>query len=129
MNYTTSSHKRLIYLVLFIILVVFEVLIALFVHDNFVRPYVGDIIVVVVIYCFLKIFIPNKVKLLPLYVFIFASAVEVAQYFNFVSLLGLSDIKFFRILLGTSFSWIDIICYAAGAIICIGIEYLFSSVE
>ena len=34
------------------------------------------------------------------------------EYFNFVSLLGLQDIAVLRIMFGTSFSVIDLICYA-----------------
>lgn len=119
-----TVRRQLLYLVLFLALVAVEVLIALFVHDGFVRPYVGDVIVVAVIYCFIRIFIPNGVRLLPLFVFIFAAAVEVAQYFNYADLLGLGNNTFFRILLGTSFSYIDIICYAVGAVICFGTEYI-----
>ena len=117
-----SSDKRLTYFIVFIALVFIEVLIALFVHDRFIRPYVGDILVVGVIYSFVRIFFPNKPKLLPLYVFLFSAAVEIGQYFDFVSLLGLGDSRFFRILLGTSFSWGDILCYAIGALFCFGME-------
>jgi len=126
MKQPTTTCKRLVYLVIFLVLVAVEVLIALFVHDSFVRPYVGDVIVVAVICCFLRIFMPNKIKLMPLYVFLFATAVEALQYFNYVTLLGLGDSKFFRILLGTSFSYADIICYAVGGVICFGAEYIIN---
>ena len=53
-------NKRVFYLLATIVLIAVEVLIALFVHDNFVRPYIGDVIVVVVIYCFVRIFVPEK---------------------------------------------------------------------
>ena len=115
-------NKRLIYALLTILLVAVEVFIALFVHDNFVRPYLGDVIVVIVIYTFIRIFIPEGVRLLPLYIFIFATVIEVLQYFDYVKLLGLSNSRFFRTLLGTSFSFIDIICYAAGCLILAGFE-------
>jgi hypothetical protein len=55
-------------------------------------------------------------------VFLFAAAVEVGQYFDFVSLMGLGDIAFFRILLGSTFSWADLVCYAAGCALFSGIE-------
>ena len=91
-----------------------ELLIALFVRDDFIRPYGGDILVTALICCFLRIFFPCGVRLLPLWVFLFAAAVEVGQYFDFVSLMGLGDIAFFRILLGSTFSWADLVCYAVG---------------
>lgn len=106
--------KRVYYIVLTVILLAVEVLIALFVHDRIVRPYIGDMLVVVVIYAFVRIWIPDSVRLLPLYVFLFATGVEILQYFNLVELLGVADHKFLRILLGTSFDVKDILCYAAG---------------
>jgi len=115
-----SSEKRKIqmwYAIAFILIFITEVLIALFVHDSFIRPYGGDILVTILICCFIRIFFPEKIKLLPLLVFLFAVAVEIGQYFDFVSLMGLGDIKFFRILLGTSFSVIDILCYGVGCLI------------
>ena len=109
--------KRLIYALATIILIAVEVLIALFVHDNFVRPYIGDVIVVVVVYCFARIIIPEKVHLLPLYVFLFAVMVEVLQYFHIVDLLGLGNSTFFRVLIGGVFDWKDILCYGVGCIL------------
>ena len=35
-----------------------EALIALYVRDNFIRPYVGDILVVVLVYSFVRMFHP-----------------------------------------------------------------------
>lgn len=106
--------ERLFYLIAFAVLFVIEVLIALFVHDAFVRPYLGDAIVVIVIYCFVRIFIPKKVRLLPLYVFLFAVAVELLQLADILSLLHLKQYVILRVLVGSVFSWGDIVCYAAG---------------
>lgn len=119
-----KTKTRIKYLIAFLLLAAVEVLIALFVHDRFVRPYLGDVIIVIVIYCFIRMLFPYGIKLLPLYIFLFALAVEIAQYFDFVTLLGLSGSRFFRILLGSTFSFADIICYAAGCLICLAPEYL-----
>jgi len=108
--------KRLFYFVLFIGLLITEVCIALFVHDSFVRPYLGDALVTLLICAFCRMFIPQGVRLLPVYVFLFAAVVEMAQYFQVVKLLGLESSRFFTILLGTTFSVYDLICYAAGCI-------------
>lgn len=117
MLWRSENEKRAVYIVLTILLLTVEVLIALFVHDRIVRPYIGDMLVVVVIYTFVRIWIPDGLRLLPLYVFLFATGVEILQYFNLVELLGVSDNRFLRILLGTSFDWKDILCYAAGAVL------------
>lgn len=112
-----KGKMRVIYAVMTLLLLVVEIIIALYVHDDFIRPYVGDGLVVMVIYFFIRIWIPEKVRLLPLYVFLFAAFVEVMQYFRLVELLGLGDSRFFRILLGSTFDFKDIICYGAGCLI------------
>lgn len=114
-GYVTKA--RLKYLIATMILLFVEVLIALFVHDGFIRPYVGDILVVIVIYTFIRIFVVQKVHLLPLYIFAFAAAVEILQYFSLVERLGLSGNRFLRVLIGSVFDIKDIICYAVGCII------------
>ena len=43
--------KRLPYLLAFILLLLLEIIIAVFVHDRFIRPYVGDVLVTVLL-CF-----------------------------------------------------------------------------
>lgn len=113
----TKRNLRAVYGILFCVIFIIEALIALFVRDRFIRPYGGDVLVVVLICCFVRVFFPTGVKLLPLWVFIFAVLVEIGQYFDYVTLLGLGDIRFFRVLLGTSFSVADLICYGGGCLL------------
>lgn len=108
--------KRLGYLIATILLLCIEVIIALFVHDNFIRPYIGDVLVVIVIYTFVRIFITEKCKHLPLYIFLFAALVEVLQLFRIVEILGLSDNRFLSIVIGSTFDIKDVICYGVGCI-------------
>lgn len=123
--HSDKKNLRIVYAILFALLFITEILIALFVNDDFIRPYGGDFLVTILICCFVRIFFPIKCRLLPILVFLFSAAVEIAQYFNFVSLLGLDKIKFLRILLGTSFSFIDLICYAAGCAVFYFCEKIF----
>ncbi len=105
---------RLKYLTIFLILLLTEVLIALFVHDKFIRPYIGDVLVVFVVYSAIRVVIPNKVKFLSIYVFLFAVFVEVIQLVD----IGIIDENIFlSILLGSTFDIIDIICYGVGGVI------------
>ncbi|NDV69740.1 DUF2809 domain-containing protein [Dysgonomonas sp. 25] len=104
--------------IVFVLLFLVEVLIALFVNDSFVRPYGGDIIVVILIYYFLKTFIQTKSLYLIIPTLLFAYAVEIAQYFRMVEALGVQDNAILRTVLGSSFSWGDILCYTIGAFIC-----------
>ncbi|MDE7366583.1 MAG: DUF2809 domain-containing protein [Lachnospiraceae bacterium] len=116
-NVSDKKKMKIVYAALTVLFLMVEIIIALYVHDDFIRPYVGDGLVVMVIYFFIRIWIPEKVRLLPLYVFLFAAFVEVMQYFRLVELLGLGDSRFFRILLGSTFDFKDIICYGAGCLI------------
>lgn len=117
-------NKRAYYAIAFLILLMVEIAIAIYVHDDFIRPYVGDVLVVGVVYFFVRIFVPDKVKLMPLYVFIFAALVEVLQYFQLISLLGLEENTFARILIGSTFDVRDLFCYFIGFIIILVLELL-----
>ncbi len=113
----TKRKKRIAYGIAAVALFVVELLIGLFVHDNFIRPYVGDVLVVVLIYTFVRIFLPEGVRLLPLYIFLFAAGVEVLQYFRIVDVLGLSDNRILSVVIGSVFDWKDIACYGVGCIV------------
>lgn len=118
--------QRIKYALAFVILLFIEVMIASYVRDSFVRPYVGDILVVILIYYFIRIFIPDKTRLLPLYIFIFATGVEILQYFNIVEILGLENNTFFSLLIGSVFDIKDIGCYGVGCLILGMIEIINS---
>ena len=71
---------------------------------------------VILIYTFMLTFLEIKNKmLLNIGVFLFACVIEFAQYFHFAEWFGLKDNKIAMIVLGNSFSWIDILCYAMGS--------------
>lgn len=109
--------QRIRYFIAFIILMVVEVIIAIFVHDSFIRPYVGDMLVVIVLYLLVRIFLPVGYKLLPLYIFIFAAFVEGLQFLNLVELLGIDNNIFLRVLIGSVFDVKDIFSYGVGCIL------------
>lgn len=48
--YMYITKKRKVHLLTFIIVLIVEIFIGIFVHDEFVRPYIGDVLVVGVIY-------------------------------------------------------------------------------
>ena len=120
--FAVTKKLRIVYIISFFIVLLAEILIALYVHDRFIRPYFGDVLITVLVGCFVRIFFPIKIRALPIYVFLFAVTVEIGQYFNYVELLGLGDIQFFRTWMGTSFSFYDIICYGVGCVAFFGIE-------
>jgi len=101
-----------------------ETLIAIYVHDNFVRPYLGDVLVVILIYCFLKSFFKLPVLITALVVLAFSFVIEFLQFLNIVEKLGLEKSIIARTVIGTSFTWIDLLTYIAGiAIVLIAEKY------
>ncbi len=119
-----KNRLRLIYGVLFFAILITEILIALFVRDDFVRPYIGDMLVTVLICSFARFFIPEKIRIMPLLVFVFSALVEIGQYFDFVKLLGLDDNVFISTLLGRTFSVADLICYGVGCLLFAIFDYI-----
>lgn len=117
------------YLLFAIFIFITEVLIALYVHDNFIRPYVGDFLVVVFLYALVRSFWNKSGFTVAICVLIFSFAVEIAQYFNFVELIGLQDNKIARIIIGTTYHWKDLVAYVLGvlAIYWIDISYITKS--
>lgn len=105
------------FLLSFILIFILEAIIAIYIHDSIVRPLVGDALVIILIYCFIMIFVPKKIVLLPVYIFAFAVVVEISQYFNLIKLLGLEHNTFARNIIGSTFDVSDIICYFIGCII------------
>lgn len=110
------------YFGLAIIFFLIEVLIALFIHDGFVRPYLGDVLVVILIYCFLKSFLNLPVLTVAIAVLVFAFTIELLQFLKIVEKLNLEKSKIATTVIGTSFSWIDLLTYIVGIAIIIAVE-------
>lgn len=102
-----------------------EILIARYVNDAIVRPYVGDMLVVVLIYCFVKAFWDLPVLPVAVGVLAFAFVVEALQYFKVVELLRLQDSPLACTVIGTSFSWVDVLCYVLGIGVVLCFEWVF----
>ena len=94
--------------------VCFEILIGKYVHDAFIRPYVGDVLVVVAVYLLARAIRPRGHRWLTLWVFLFAALVECLQGLGWGNLPVVRDNRLLRILLGSTFDWRDILCYAVG---------------
>lgn len=112
MQYRMNFNLR--YFITFIILLITEILIALFVHDTIIRPYIGDLLVVILIYAFIRTFVATPPLQTAVAVLAFAFTIEMLQYFNIVNHLGLQHSKIARIIIGTSFSLHDLLAYTAG---------------
>ena len=106
-----------LYFGLAVLIFAIEILIATFVHDRIIRPYVGDVLVVILIYCAVKSFLDTPVLTTALSVLVFSFAIEGLQYLNIVDRLGLQNSTIAATIIGNSFAWIDIFAYIIGIIL------------
>ena len=120
--FTFKKRYFLFTLMLFLI----EILIALYVKDSFVRPYLGDVLVVILIYCFIRTFFKFSVLGVALFTLIFSFFIEFLQFFQLINKLNLQDSELARTVLGTSFSFSDLLAYTVGILVIIITEYVFS---
>lgn len=115
-----TFNKKYLYFTLVLFLI--EICIAVFINDSFIRPFIGDVLVVILIYCFAKAFLNIYSSIIALSVLAFSCIIEILQYFNFVSKLRLQNNKILAIALGSTFDWKDIIAYIIGIILVLWLE-------
>ncbi|MDX1543269.1 MAG: DUF2809 domain-containing protein [Christiangramia sp.] len=120
-------NDRLNYFLGFLVLLAIEILIAKFVRDDFIRPYGGDFLAVILIYCFLMAISKISVTNGLLIVLIFSFAVEFFQIINIVKLMQYQPPEPVMIVLGSSFSPWDLLAYSLGIICIAAIEFYSNS--
>ncbi len=98
-----------------LLLFVVELTIAVFINDAFIRPFLGDVLVVMLLFYLCKTFVSGRELALIVAVLLFSFAVEIGQYFRLAELLGLMDCKVARIVIGSTFDAKDLLAYAIGA--------------
>jgi hypothetical protein len=110
-----------------ILLLIVELYIAIYVDDAFIRPYVGDVLVVILIYAIVRAFFKFSILTTAMGVLIFAFGVEMLQYFKIVKILGLESSAFARTVIGTTFVWEDLVAYSVGIVILLCLEKFVGS--
>jgi hypothetical protein len=107
------------FLLIFLAILIVEILIGKYLHDAFIRPFGGDVLVVILIYAFLRIFLKTNNKQLALGILIFSFVIEFLQKANYVTWFGWENNKLMSTILGTSFSVYDLLAYFVGYVICL----------
>ncbi len=115
--------KRLIFGGCALAVLCIEVLIALFVRDRFVRPYLGDVLAVVFVYLGLRTLFPEKPKLLSVIAFGIAAAVEFVQLTDLSGIFGEGSV--FSVIVGGTFDVADMLCYFIGGVFCLFCDLRF----
>lgn len=111
-----SLRSRLAFLAISGVILTDEIYIAVCVKGGFVRHYLGDVLAVILLYALARAIFSVPPSNLPLKIFAFAAALEIAQYFGVVQILGIEN-KILKIMIGGTFDLTDLLCYAAGCII------------
>ncbi len=101
-------------LIIFISLFIIEIIIAK--TSGFLRHTIGDYLVVILLYYLVKSFLKIAPKKLAISVLLFSFTIEILQYFKLVELLGLQDNKLASIIIGSTFSYGDLIAYTLGVV-------------
>ncbi len=108
---------------LFLTILIVEILIALFVKNPIIRGNMGDVLVIILIYCFIQTFFNFNKKKTIIGVGIFAFLVEISQAFNLIERLSLQDNKIASTLIGSTFDFNDIWAYVAGCALVYMLEF------
>ncbi|MCL1089867.1 DUF2809 domain-containing protein [Shewanella profunda] len=136
-----SRHpSRKTFFIYAVLLFLTEVLIALYAPAGFIRGFVGDVLVVILLFCMVRAVVPiaNPVEKaavkntgdgikrffqtpwLALVVLLFAFAIEFGQYWGLVDKLGLGGNRLARIVIGSHFDPLDLVAYFVGYLILLG---------
>ncbi len=109
------------YLISFIILFVIEFAIAYFHFNPFIRGFLGDVLVILLLYSFLKIFIKNNVLKTAISVLVFACVVELLQFFKLAEKINIQS-EILLTILGSIFDFWDLLAYFLGFVSILLIE-------
>lgn len=112
-----SMRRRWQYLFAAVSLFGVLVFIAVYVHDPIIRPYIGDLLVVICLYFLVRGAIGLGRYWTAGAVFVVAAIIEYAQMLQLLSWLGLSDVPIVRIVLGSTPDPLDMVLYATGLLI------------
>ena len=106
------------YLIAFVILYGIEAIIAMH-TSGWIRGYIGDVLVLPLLYCLIRIFTPALPRSLPLWLFALGCLAEILQLLRFAGLLGFAEGSLPAVILGTRADWRDVLCYAIGTLLTI----------
>lgn len=120
-----SVRTRLAFLVVAVLILAVEIYIAVCVNGGFVRHYLGDVLAVILLYVLARAIFSVTPSNLALKIFAFAVALELAQYFGAVQILGIES-KILKVMIGGTFDLTDLLCYAVGCVL-VGIYEKFES--
>ena len=136
------------YIFIFLSLLVIEIAIAIYHFHPIIRGFVGDILVIPLLFSFLRIFFSmacasasllrhsshsyegrkasggTRTERLVIYILLFAFSVEITQYYHLADLLHIES-KILRTIMGSTFEITDLAAYLIGGFLIIAFEKIF----
>lgn len=107
--------RRQVYFLLCIACFIICIIIVLFFNnDSFVRGYIGDFIIVILLYFFIKSIYDFQPINLALITLTFAFLTEFMQYIGIMNYFGLGNNLISKIIIGSEFDPFDLIAYVLG---------------
>lgn len=110
------------YFIVFIVLLLVEVFIGVCIRDAFIRPFVGDVLSVCVLFSMVRVFYTGNGVNLGIGLLLFAFGVEFAQFFKLASLLNLEKGSIPYVMLGATFDPLDLLAYILGTVLNISLD-------
>jgi hypothetical protein len=121
---------RFPYIIGFLLLTAVEVVIGVFEFNHFIRSYIGDVIIVWVLYCLFRSFVPKKFSsyAVAMGILAFSFVVEFLQKAHIADVLGVEN-RLLRIIIGTSYATEDLWSYAAGTAVTLLEIFIFQKLS
>lgn len=102
------------YILTSLLLSTVEIIIAIFVKDKFIRPIFGDYLASILVFYLLATFIKLSLNKIAVISLLISYTIEGLQYIHILELIHLNKIKILNLLVGNSFSWMDMLAYTLG---------------
>ena len=103
-------------------LLLLEATIARYAHDQIVRPYAGDLLATVLLYCLGRSFLVARPEPVVVAALLTSYLLEGLQYLGLLHLLGWQHSQVARLVLGSHFAWGDMLAYSLGALAVLAAE-------
>lgn len=104
-------------------LLLLEIVIALYVHDGLIRPYAGDTLATILLYCIGRSVLSVRVDWAVGGALLLSYLVEGLQYADLLARLGWQHSRVARIVFGSHFAWGDLLAYSLGAMAVLATEH------
>ena len=116
------------YLIWFISILAMEIAIAVFHFHPFIRGFVGDVLIVPMLYVFLRAFFPLSKTSAALIAWIFACTIEFIQWLEITEKLDIRG-RLIDLTLGNTFDPWDLLAYSLGYVLILLTEMAFNRIK